>query len=187
MYADGQQLVHFHTRMMSVNTLCQAASFGNLAGYYTFQLDQLPDYTEYTNMYEAYWIYKVVLIFTPRYTGCIPTLSNQDWCNARFYIVEDQNDSVFADSASTGRDYLMQYATCRTYPIMGGPFTMTVRPKPNTDGIENSNIRGSWITTASPSVTFHGAKYWMQNAAMDEGMGLLDCVAKFYLRFRSGH
>lgn len=156
-----------------------ATAVANLPWAKSFKLSELPNYAEFTNLFEYYKINAVKLQFFPRAVD----YANQT--NSNMIIATDRNDATVPTS---GED-LMQYNGRR---IITGfkPFTVYIKAPRVADAVYNGALstgyaqgKRSWIDSKSPSVDHYGLKgFWY----CDPNSNLkIDVMQTFYLQFKS--
>jgi len=142
----------------------------------TIELNNLPNYAEFTNLFDAYRITKVVARF----------IYDQNSAQATPAVGGTQN--VFMPSLVTVNDYddatplaaITDYVQYETFKVerMDRPIVRTFKPKvavpAYAGGAFSGYLRGSdaspWIDAASPNVELYGLKYGVQ-ATMEGGIG----------------
>lgn len=173
----------------SFSTTVDVADVDFFTGTQEFRLNQLPNYTEFTSLFNSYKIYfaKVTFIYdrndavsAPAGTNLLPNL----------LTCIDTNDA-------TGLASLGEFQEYRTYKLrrMDRPITVLLKPKPATavyytgaspryaaDGSDQ------WIDCAGVTVPFYGLKYGFLGGAAG-GIGtytLGHCMINvtLYMKFR---
>lgn len=182
---DGAQSIYYHCRQFYYGEIVHAAGGGNLGGAMSFSINQLPDHTDFTNLYDSYWLYKVIVTFRPKFTSYIPLSSGQVWTNSRVYLVEDNNDATPVPATGPGRDSLLACQNCRIYDTVGPSFSIVIYPKPLPLSQEQTASGQNWMSCAAPNASFYGLKYWIGSLQMDEYQPLFDVTAKYYMRFKN--
>lgn len=115
-----------------------------------FTLDQLPDYTDFTRMFQTYKIARVDITWTPEYTELTDAALVSNAVNVQFNTAIDQ-----ASSASpTSVDEVLQYQTCKSTGI-----TNQHKRSIRVGMLMNSVMPCScMITTQQPSERHYGLK-----------------------------
>lgn len=132
-------------------------------GSFSFTLDSLPNYTEFTNLYDEYMIRKVKIMFLPIgatqqitdiITASIPHIA---------YVI-DQDDA----SAPATMNDLMQYPTVK-YVKANRRFAITVSPRFSQNvyisGISTGyGSRRGFLDCGNPNIPHFGVKYGLYNS-----------------------
>lgn len=156
-----------------------------------FRLSDLPNYTEFVNLFDQYKIQKIDLQFIPSWEGSNKSTSAlADVCLPTLVTVEDHNDSALLTSRA---DY-QQYKTYKeTILTAQRPITITVRPKPAMaifgGGVFSSYAQpndGIWLDTGSYTVDHYGLKWSVIWPLAGTGLaaGFLTVIAKYHLQMR---
>lgn len=146
---------------------------------YVFKLSDLPNYTEFTSLFDEYKISCIVLKFTPLY----PTnLSATDYGQIYTMIDKDDNATLSVVQAQ-------QYQNIKVRGGLKGK-TIVIRPKIkgliyNNSGVTTgqSSLINEWIDVAYPDVTHYCLKnVWTQTPVVT----LYQRVeATYYLKFKN--
>lgn len=124
--------VHHFKRTALISTITQSwnqttGTGVNIAGAYTFSLSQLPNVSDFSNLYDQYKITGAKLSFTPGQTEYIGNvLSGQTGAQAfnKFHSVIDYDDAVVPSSEND----LLQYGSLKS--TQGGrTHTRFIKPK----------------------------------------------------------
>jgi hypothetical protein len=83
-----------------------------LSGY-VFSLDSLPDYTDYTNLFQSYRITKIKINWKPEYTELTDAALVSNAVNVNFNSAVDQTNN----SAPGSVNELIQYQSCKSTGI----------------------------------------------------------------------
>lgn len=144
---------------------------------YSFQLSDLPNYTEFTLLYDEYRIDKVVMTVIP---DTQQTLTTAGQGNCVMWSVLDYDDATALTVLA-----LQQYETCKTHNSIK-PFTRTVVPrwaKAVYSGAFTSFSSGSgWIDSASAGVQHYGIKLGI--ATQQGTSNTYTIVCDYYVSFR---
>lgn len=174
----GQKLYLFKRFTGSFATLTIQSITDTFAGY-NFSLEDVPNYTEFTALYDMYKINAVKITFLPQMTQNVSLGSvNNPQASTRFFSVIDYNDS----SAPTSIDELRQYQSCKMTPILRKHTRFIMKPKI----LDSSNSsRSPWISTSSPSTNYFGLKVAVENMSSSTTTFMDYTIeAKFYLSFK---
>lgn len=162
--------VHRFKRMCKLDNI--SASITNLgvgSGIslaYQFTLDSLPNYTEFTNLYDLYKINGIKLTFVPSASEYINSTTsgtaNQNGFQ-RFASVLDFDDT----STPVNENELLQYSSLKQTPGWA-THSRYFKPRVNTvvEGIVGATLASSstapkWISTANPEVEHLGVKIFV--------------------------
>lgn len=156
-----------------------------------FRLVDLPNYSEFINLFDQYRIVKIDLQFIPSWEGSNKSTSAlADTCLPTLVTVEDHNDSNLLTSRA---DY-QQYRTYReTILSAQRPVTITVKPQPAMavfgGGVFSSYAQPGdavWLDTASYTVDHYGLKWAVIWPLAGTGVaaGFLTVIAKYTLQMR---
>lgn len=146
---------------------------------FNFSLSDLPNYTEFTNLYDMYKINCVKITFLPQQTESISIGSvNNPNASTRFFSAIDYNDGT----APTSLDEIRQYTTCKYTPIFRKHKRVIYKPK-----ILDSNgfSISPWMSTASPNANYYGLKVAVDPMYSSTTTSMTYAVeAVFYMTFK---
>ena len=147
-----------------------------------FSLDDLPDYSEFTNLYDTYRLNAVKITFLPQMTESISLSSlNNPNASVRFFSVIDYNDGNPPGSI----DELRQYQNCKFTPVLRKHSRYIYRPKIQDRGQTYTPGR-PWINTTSPDQDHFGLKIGIEPIQSTNVQSMSYTVeAKYYLSFRA--
>lgn len=148
-------------------------------GSLQFSLNDLPNYTEFTNLFDMYKINAIKITFSPQMTENISLGSvNNPYASARFFSCIDYNDAT----SPTSVDEVRQYQSARWTPILKRHVRYIPKPKILDSG---SFTLSPWISTASASNNYFGIKYAIENMSSTSTTSMEYTIeAKFYLTFK---
>ncbi len=151
---------HLVKRKVFLGTSTLAAGTNENFLAFSFQLSDLPNYSEYTSLYDQYMLVKVDLMFVPS-----TTLSFQGTpydCNTTMFLLNDFDD----DSVPTTLDTLLQSGRTHQTQLTrnGSAVRWSVRPRISsalatgggTGAIVNTSAK--WLDAGGPSVKHFGLK-----------------------------
>lgn len=179
-YKGGQKRF-LYKRFTGVFGSLQLNNISETYAGYNFSLSDLPNYTEFTALYDMYKINRVKISFLPQQTisNSLSTVSNAA-AYARFFSVIDTNDAT----APTSIDQLREYESCK-YTTIHRRHKRYFKPRITDSG--NVYTPGNpWIATSSPNVNYFGLKVAAE--AIDSTVSTtmdytIEC--KYYLSFRN--
>lgn len=167
---SGTGLHYFKRRYVVANVTASTSGAGirsDAAGAMSFNLNSLPNSSEFSALFDEYKIMKVSLKWVPfgdsvdmpiaTMTGTSSLLSP----GGPLITVVDYDDNT----APTAAADLLQYQTSKVTPIPK-PLSMTIRPKFATEvyrsGLSTAyGARTGWLDTDSADVPHYGVKYYM--------------------------
>lgn len=143
-------------RSQQLSTITVGAAAQNPV--YTFSIDQLPNYTEITNLYDMYKIKCVVLKFVPLYTSADVNPLATGVQVLPIHTVIDNSDKTALTSVQDAMEY-STYKMTRGLSI----HTRKVYPKQlqfvDDGGVATlGDIKTGWIRSESPGVDHLGVK-----------------------------
>lgn len=174
-----KQPVHFFTR-----TAYRPAYFALPAGgaavgtAINFKLSDLPNASEFTQLYDQYQIKGVKITLIPRYTDV-----NVGQTQGNVWSVLDYDDS----NVPTSIDTLMQYQNVkrtRMNQIHSRYLKPAVSKEVYATGIATSYsmAKNTWMDAANDSVEHYGIKMWFDTRQV---LTTIDVQLKFYLAFKN--
>lgn len=182
-----------------------SSEVGESSGAFVFKLDDLPDYTEFTSLFDQYRICAVKVTITSPYTGNTGLVPRSGAANGlgtmpaiKMYSVSDYDDAVTLTVAQ-----LMQYQNCRitelTTNLKGGKASFFIKPRLATavysGAFTSYGNTKMWLDAASPSVEHYGFKWAFDAIYADGGIAgtattwgvatSLQWDLKYYVAFRN--
>lgn len=183
-------MLTFKTSMTKGNPIMKVARKALLSSFvtnvggatnavYSFQLSDVDNYTEFTNLYDQYRIRRIDLQFIPFYTQSTPGAGA---CSGVIYAAPD-----FDDISATASAALRQYPACQVFG-QTERIQVTVEPRLAVAAYSGTftsyaNLRDQWIDCNSPSVQHYGFKL-----AADASGGTANSfqvIGTYHLEFRS--
>lgn len=146
------------------------------SGAYTFSLSNVPDSTDFTNLYDSYKITGVLLRMMPRVTEN----SNQANDFGTIMYVTDYDDST---APATQLELLERQSTKIRTGNRAGIWKYFLRPKAQMllTSSGQAQMKGGWIDTSTPSVPHYGFKWLWTNATVVQNC---DVYVTYYLKFK---
>jgi len=167
-------------RSASKNTI--QANTGDTVYAYNFQLADVPNYSDYTNLFDQYRLLQVVVTFTP-YINSVAAGSGISPGIIGTWI--DYNDASLPSNLQQGQQYeTFQRNACFE------PFTRVLNPQSSVAlyGGATVNSYGTryaqWIDSASPSVQHYGLKYCIHNATFANSTNVYEIEVNYVFQFR---
>lgn len=176
-------------RTMSL-TQIEVRNYGQMANQaLNIKLSNLPNYTEFTNLFDLYRIcaVKINWVFsantndvTATPTVGLPTL----------FSVIDTNDDVNL----SGLNAYLEYETCRMQR-MDKPVKRYIKPKTATALYQGgfftgygSQVKNPWVDTTSYDTNYYGLKWGYLPAILGDGntiIGYLNTYVTYYIQMRN--
>lgn len=167
-------------RLSNVNFT--VASF---SGALAFRLNQLPNYAEFTALFDCYKIWKAEVQFIPKYNVSDYSSGGSAYGLPTIYIAEDRNNAV----APATINALAEFSTCIARRF-DRPITYTCWPTLTVSGVGagggviiDDRQKDLWIRNQYPDVDHYGCLYAVD---MPVGLGDFKCdiVVKMFLKFK---
>lgn len=180
-YNKRGQKIYLFKRTSNYGTLFINNITDTLDGY-QFRLDQVPNFTEFTALYDQFKINAVKLTFYPQVTENISLGTiNNPVASARFYSCLDFNDSA----PPTTIDEVREYQSCKRTPILK-PHKRYLKPRIMDRG-QIYNPGRPWLSCdTARSEPHYGVKIGVENMSSTTTSTMeytIEC--KFYLSFRN--
>lgn len=197
----GRQPVHYFKRTTKISDITASwnVSTGtatNIAGTYILSLDQLPNYTEFTSLYDQYMIKGIKLSFVPSgnsyMTSTVSGIS-QVVGFSRFNSAIDYDDT----GVPVNENELLQYQSLKTTPgyrqhsrYFKPKVQFTVADNDITATTANAGPRGNtWLDCANPSIDHLGLKVWcaapINSGATASTSITYSVYATYYMAFKN--
>lgn len=184
---SGNQLIIPAVRTCTLISNAAYTSGGNF-GALSFKLSDLPNYSEFTALYDEYRIKAVKIMFVP--TMNVATANATSGTTAGFvpvpalYTWIDNDDNTAPTTITQGQ----QYQSFKCHGLLDRMRCRSVVPEVSTalygsGGAFTSygQVKNQWIDNNSPSVVHFGLKFGIINPA---NQGNFDVVLTYYLEFR---
>lgn len=156
--------VHHFKRTFALDYITSAAG-ADVLGAFNFYLAQLPNYTEFTNLYDQYRINKILIKFVPNVNSADVAASATI---AQFNTVLDFNDSTPLASLNNCFEY-GNWRMTRGTQVHTRIFTpSSLDAVANTGGTTPSFVNPTWkqwIATSSANIPHFGLKYCAEPTA----------------------
>lgn len=182
--------IHKFARTMDMETVAVYDAVLPTHKAYKWRMNDLPNYTEFTNLFDEYRITGVKLKFL--YTGSNSNSGTvlTQWSPFVYTVID--NDDAAPLAAVT--DY-EQYTTCKVNKLLNVP-SRFIKPKMSLAAYGGAftsytNMQNIWVDSASPGVEYYGFKMGIDTNPLGGAganlIGRLRVVAKVYLECRSIH
>lgn len=161
-YSVKSGIVHRFTR--TVLSILTVASSPAAAGM-TFKLSDLPNYSEYTALYDQFRIDKVIVTFEPVYTdwsGSKSTADTQNFYLPSIYTCLDYDDA----NSPLAVDDILQYSTEKHGRFIGihkrilTPSILVQNYETDVSTAYTPAFR-RWVSSTDPTTRHFGLKYWI--------------------------
>jgi len=148
-------------------------------GAFSFRLNEVPNYTEFTAMYDQYKINAISITFYPQLTGVTSYIGSTTIQNARFLTAIDLTDNT----PPSQMDDLREYENCECHSATE-TFTVYISNPRFIDS--NGALRTGYLATTSPSTTYYGLKYGLDILSPSAaGTYTYRCEAVYYMSFKA--
>lgn len=179
-YSKRGQKIFLYKRHTGIFGVIQAQASLETFGALNFSLNDLPNYTEFTNLYDMYKINCVKVTFWPQQTisNSLGSVNNPAG-NARFFSAIDYNDGT----QPTSVDELREYQSCKFTTVLKPHKRVIFKPKI----LDTSSYSISpWMSTASPSSNYFGLKYAIEAISSTNTPQMAYSVeCKYYMSFKN--
>lgn len=136
-----------------------AAAAGNVLGALTFKFNQIPNYTEFTNLFDEYRINMIKVEFVPNFTGSDVNPATTAVAVPNFHTVIDHDSAA----SPANLDELLQYPNYKR--TRGQSIHKRIwRPTVTLDveGTVSASAKfKQWINCALPALDHYGIKYFV--------------------------
>lgn len=179
----GVQPVHYYKRTLYLSGALTASSAGDVFGAIDFRLNQLPNATDFTNLYDQYKIRGVKIMLIPRGNNSDVITGATSGQSMGVFSALDYDDVTPPTSIAQLCEYQNMKMT-RSTSIHSRYFV----PKPQINllvagGGTSPALSGQWIDTALGVAPHYGFKYALQQ--LPNGTQLYDIKYTFYLAFKN--
>ena len=187
----NRQKIHRFTRTFNTDTAIILNSGAAAAGYgFNFALDQLPNPSDFTQLYDQYRIKAIKWQLIPKQgtaTVFPPTvLPGQVSIMPKIYSVIDYDDSA----PPTSLDQMLQYENCK-YTRANKTHTRFFKPAVATE-VFNTGIttaygmrQNAWLDCNSNQIEHYGLKVWVEASTALTPRWDFDIICKFYMEFKN--
>lgn len=192
---NPRQKVYYYKRFANLPPVVAAVDGSDTLVGYNFNLTEVPGYTEFTALYDAYKICGLKLRFLPYYSQSTDQGGNDPFApfsssnNLRIFTCLDYNDS----SAPVSINAIREYQNCKVTSYNKG-HKRYFRPIVNLESTGNTTIqvfsgKNPWISTGTPALQHYALKLGIDtsllvNTAITPGDVLLRVEATFYIGFK---
>lgn len=152
--------VHYFKRSVVIGDLSKGSGTAAYLNAYQFQLNDLPNYSEFTALYDFYKICAIKIRIIPGWTvGNVdvntgaPVSAQVNLASARIFSAIDYNDS---SNPSTVNE-IREYGNCKMSPFLKG-HKRYFKPQAQDSSLSYAIPRKLWIDTNTPSRAYYGLK-----------------------------
>lgn len=177
-----RQPVQYFKRTLYSESLISVPAFTAVNGVVTLTLASVPDYTDFTNLYDAYQIKAIKVTFIPRITSVEQTgsLTNQV---AQIHTVLDYDDGL---PLSSIQDYVQyeSYKTSRLHREHKRYFVPAIEStaqKATGTVVPAIQLKKQWLDCDVVDIAHHGCKWLIQGGSQDT---VYDTKITFYMAFK---
>lgn len=170
--------VHYYKRFCSLGIVAADSALDQFFPF-SFELNNVPGFSELTQLYDFYKINAVKISFIPTQTmsNSLSTISNNQ--NTRFFSVIDYND----DATVSSLDDLRQYQTCKYTSAFKTHTRYIYKPKHSIASYVQSS---QWCSTAVPTTEWYGLKVGIEAMGSTVSTSMNYRVeATYYLSFKN--
>lgn len=175
--------MHYFTRSTEIIQY-QGQGTAEIVGSGTFRLNQLPNYGEFTTLFDRYKIHGVKLTWHLRQTPGADNLVFQHNVYPRLFIIKDYDDS----NNPANQAAIQEHGKCKEYILTPNrKLNMYIKPSvlipAYRSGLSSSYIPkwNQWIDCADSDVPHYGIKYVIDTF---NTYYQLFVTAKFYMSFK---
>lgn len=150
-----------------------------------WRLDQLPNYTDFQNLYDTYKICRIKqkFIYDRNSADSLATATGYGLPN--IITVNDFNDTAAISTVNEA----LEYASCKINRL-DKPLTRFFRPTQDlTDSISTATVKSRWNETAESDIQHHGLKVLVEvpnNVVADPvELGKLTIYTTYYLAMKT--
>lgn len=184
----------------AINTII-GTSTGINGGYYSVAfnnyLDQVPEYAEFTALYDYYKIALVVYRITWLSTNIstIETDNNGDMGAPYCYYYIDRDDVTAHAASASGLNEMRAVSRCKRFTFTPDRRQLNIKFKPNTlseqyrSGVATGYAVdfNKWLDTAQPGMPYFGTKlmFYTPSSGTPSSSNYFELEATYYMRFKS--
>lgn len=171
------------------------ANTGDTNYAYVFRLSDIPNYTDYTNLFDQYRLLEVIVSFAPYFTGNPTTNVSADYAGIIGHWI-DYDDASLPGNLAEGQQYdSYQRNNCTE------PFQRVVKPKSVQAAYAGvtpigayDSVYGQWhdcsnaaITNNSHKIEHYGLKYCITGSSFTQSTPIYEIEGTYTFQFKSQH
>lgn len=170
----GQSHIHQFKRKLQKTTIVSNAN-----GAFQFQLNDMPNYTEFSTLFDCYKIVGIKLHF-------LPYIQENIDLTKVFGQVATCIDYTDASTPATFNEVL-EYQNAKLHIPTNRGFTLYFRPRAAVaiyDGLTTAYAQSdpkTWINTSNPDVPYYGVKYAWNGVTTNMSIAV---YATYYVKFK---
>lgn len=172
--------IHHFKRTAYYSGFLAGSTVMDVVGAMQFQLNALPNYTEFTNLFDCYRINAIKVTLMPR-ANSAEAGTNQGL--VKLFTVIDTDDAT----SPTNLQEVLQYENVKSsnsaYDHKRYLKPKIARSLYQAGGIAAYGESTGWIDCSNPGVPHYGLKYVLQQ--LPAGAQSWDCKIKYYLSFKN--
>lgn len=155
--------VHHFKRTNVLSSITTSITAGvNTHQSFSFKFSDLPNYTEFSTLFDQYRMNKFVIKLVPTITGAEPTSTGAAYSLPNVWSVVDYDDAV---DAGNNLISLLQYPNCRMtrgHKIHTRVWRPSVLLDAYTGATEGNTIKfKQWLNMADVTIPHYGLKIWI--------------------------
>lgn len=156
-----------------------SSNTGNTYGGLSFNLNQLPNVTEFTNLYDMYRINKIVVKFVPNRSSSDVAATGEQIPNLNTVI--DYTDATAPTSLSQLYEY-QNWKMSRGINVHTRVITPASLDLVNaTAGSNAGNPQWKqWISTSAPTIEHYGLKYGLETSASNNAIAVTPYISFYF-------
>lgn len=192
---NPRQKVFYYKRVVKLANFVAGADGANTFQNYMFILTDVPNYTDFTNLYDFYKIAAVKLNILPVYSGVDASSiasgaigSYNSWSSMRFFSCIDYN----GNTTPTTIDTIRSYQNCKTSRYITGHrrYAKFYNSYEGSNGVGGYGKNSSWYRTNEPNVEYGVFMIALDTSLLDPSVTatsslLAQVEATYYLAFKS--
>jgi len=195
-------LLHNFSRKTGTTTILHGTVNTGVDNYkafaYSFDLTQLPNYTDFTSLFDVYRINQVVVTFM--FQGCVNNTADTYFSAVlpRMITTTDVDDATLPTASSAGWDELCEYQTSKIRQVGNGAqslFKYRIKPHVTTEVYKSAITtgyapkKGVWLDCGNPDIPHFGLKGLINVPTANTGGNTFtyrwDVFSTYYLSLRN--
>jgi len=191
--------IHYFKRRARLGYITPTYANSGYQGFsYQFQLNDLPGFTDFVNLFDAYKITKVKLELTIPYTNApiwdstTGPVAGQNRGTAEMIMVEDHDDAGTPASSEVGFNEIREYSKSKLYLFSRGRIAkIVIKPCILYETYRTAITTGyspkysQWIDTDHYDVKHYGVRGVVKQVGLINGESLnIECHAVYYMAMK---
>lgn len=181
-----RQKIHYFKRHVDLG-LITLSTAGITSQGFSFQLDEVPNYTEFTALYDQYKLSAVSISFIPMQTYTLNnTTAVANNFNVRYATVVDYDSSGAFGTFNDAREFTTVKITTITQQQTRyiKPRIKSANENDSSTIVASGNIR-SWLNTSIGNIPHYGLRYVFEQFPNAGFVGQMKVEAVYYFAFRN--